>query len=345
MSFQPRIRRFVLAVIIAAGALPPASAVAADPVADFYANRQLNMIVGAAAGGGYDLLARLTARHLNRHIPGNPAIVVQNMPAAGSLAATNYIANTAPRDGSVIALVQRGVLLIKLMNPSGVRFDLATLNWLGSLASETGVSLAWHTAKVKTIQDLFNEELIVGGVVNVDPETTPRLYNALIGTKFKIVLGYGGTPQVALAMERGEVQGTGDWSWSSLKKVRPEWLRDKKVNILLQGALEKDPELPDVPFALDFAKTEADRRVLQLFFTQKTVARPLIAPPGLPADRLAALRAAFAAMIKDPEFLADAQKSKLEVEPIPGEAVDKIVQLIAGTPPDVTARYTKALAK
>lgn len=343
MIVARRVVQIALAAYAAAALWRPAAA--ADSVADFYSGRQLSMIVGAAAGGGYDLLARVAARHLGRHIPGNPSIVVQDMPAAGSLAATNYIANTAARDGSVFALVQRGILLIKLMNPNGVRFDIGKLNWLGSLAHETGISLAWHTAKVKTAQDLFKQELVVGGVVNVDPETTPRLYNAILGTKFKIVLGYGGTPQVALAMERGEVQGTGDWSWSSIKKVKPDWLRDKKVNLLLQGALEKDPELPNVPFALDFAKTEADRKVLQLFFTQKTVARPLIAPPGMPADRLAALRAAFGAMIKDPQFLADAERSKLEVSPIPAEAVEKIVSLIAGTPPDIIARYAKALAK
>lgn len=340
-----RSRRIALIVFAIAAVAQFARAAAADPVSAFYTGRQFTIIVGAAAGGGYDLMARLTARHLGQFIPGHPNIIVQDMPAAGSLVATNYIANTAPRDGSVIALVQRGILLIKLTNPSGVRFDIAKLNWLGSLAHETGISLSWHTSPVRTAQDLFTHQLIVGGVVNVDPEITPKLYNALLGTKFKIVLGYGGTPQVALAMERGEVQGTGDWSWSSLKKAKPDWLRDHKVNLLLQGALQKNPELPNVPFALDFAKTAQARQVLQLFFTQKTVARPLIAPPDVPNDRLAALRKAFAAMIKDPQFLADAQKSKLEVEPIAAEAVDKVVSLIVNTPADIKARYAQALGK
>ena len=191
------------------------------------------------------------------------------------------------------------MLLAKLTNPSGVRFELEKLNWLGNLNSETGLVLAWHTAPHRSAQDLFEQELIVGGQTGVDPEITPRLYNALIGTKFKIVTGYNGTAEIALAIERGEVQGIGDWSWASFKKQRPDWLRDKKVTLLMQGALQRDPELPDLPSALDFVKTEADRKVMELFFTQKTIARPVIAPPGLPPERLATLRAAFAALATD----------------------------------------------
>jgi tripartite-type tricarboxylate transporter receptor subunit TctC len=269
-------------------------------------------------------------------------VVVQNMPAAGSLAATNHIANTAPRDGTVIGLVQRGMLLAKLTNPSGVRFEVSQLNWLASLASETGVTLAWHTAPHQTTKDLFEKELIVGGIVNVDPETTPKILNALVGTKFKIVLGYPGTREIILAMERGEVQGIGDMSLSSIKRSRADWLRDKKVRVLMQSALEKDAELPNVPFALDFVKNEADRKVMQLYLTQKKIARPIVAPPGLPPDRLAALRGAFAALVNDKEFLVDA--AKMDVDPIPGPEVDKVIALITGTPADVAARYSKVMA-
>ena len=253
---------------------------AAEP--SFYAGKQITLIAGSGVGGGYDLLARLAARHLGRLIPGHPTIVVQNMPAAGSLVATNQIYNSAPKDGTVIALIQRGMLLAKLSNPSGVRFELEKLNWLGNLNSETGLVLAWHTAPHRRAQDLFERELIVGGQTGVDPEITPRLYNSLIGTKFKIVTGYNGTAEIALAIERGEVQGIGDWSWASLKKQRPDWLRDKKVTLLIQGALQRDPDLPDLPSALDFVKSDADRKVMELFFTQKTIARPVIAPPGVP---------------------------------------------------------------
>jgi len=269
---------------------------------------------------------------------------VQNMPAAASLAATNYIYNTAPKDGTVLALIQRGMLLAKWTNPSGVRFELDKLNWIGSLNSETGLVLAWHTASHRTAQDLLEQELIVGGHAGVEPELTPRLYNALLGTRFKIVTGYNGTAEIALAMERGEVSGIGDWSWTSLKKVRPDWLRDRKVRLLMQGGLQRDPELKDLPSALDFVKSDADRRVLELFFTQKTVARPVIAPPGIPLERLAILRAAFAALAKDGDFLADAERSGLEAAPLAGDAVDRIIALIAGTPAELAERLSKAIA-
>jgi tripartite-type tricarboxylate transporter receptor subunit TctC len=310
----------------------------------FYAGKQITLIAGSAVGGGYDLLTRLMARHLARHIEGNPAIIVQNIPAAGSLAATNYISNTAPKDGSVIALIQRGMLLAKWTNPGGVRFELERLGWIGSLNSETGLVLAWHTAPHQTARDLFTQELIVGGHAGVEPELTPRLYNALIGTRFKIVTGYNGTAEIALAMERGEVQGIGDWSWTSLRKVRPDWLRDHKVRLLMQAGLRKDPDLPDLPSALDFVSSDADRRVLELFFTQKTVARPVIAPPGVPPERLAALRAAFAALAQDRDFLADAERSGLEAAPLAGEAVDKVIALIVATPTELAERLTKAIA-
>src|SRR5882757_7926615 len=216
----------------------------------FYAGKQLTLICGAAVGGGYDALARLLARHLGRHIPGNPTVVVQNQPAAGSLVAANAIYNTAPKDGTVIALIQRGMLTARLTNPSQVRFEVGKLNWLGNLASEVGVVVAWHTAPHKTAKDLFEKELIVGGHSGVDPELTPRLYNAVLGTKFKIINGYNGTADIGLAIERGEVAGIGDWSWSSFKKQKPDWIRDKKVTVLMQSGLQNDPELPNVQNAL-----------------------------------------------------------------------------------------------
>ena len=327
--------RLVAAALLVLPACRPA---VAD---DFYAGKQITFIVGSGVGGGYDLLARLAARHVGRLVPGHPTVIVQNLPAAGSLVATNQIYNTAPKDGTVVAFIQRGMLLAKLINPSGVRFELEKLNWLGNLAHETGLVLAWHTAPHRTANDLFEQELIVGGQAGVDPEITPRLYNSLIGTRFKIVNGYNGTAEIALAIERGEVQGIGDWSWASFKKQRPDWLRDKKVTLLLQGALHRDPDLPDLPSALDFVRNDADRKVMELFFTQKTIARPVIAPPGVPADRIATLRAAFAALATDREFLADAERSGLDVAPISGAAVDKVVALIAETPGDVANRFAK----
>ncbi|HEY7662053.1 MAG TPA: hypothetical protein VH934_02900 [Xanthobacteraceae bacterium] len=328
-------------LIAAATVLDSSRASAQTP---FYAGKQITLIAGAAVGGGYDLLTRLTARHLGRHIAGHPAIIVQNMPAAASLAATNYLYNTAPKDGTVIALIQRGMLLAKWTNPSGVRFELERLGWIGSVNSETGLTLAWHTAPQRSAADLFTQELIVGAHAGVDPDLTPRLYNALIGTRFKVVIGYNGTADIALAMERGEVQGIADWSWTSLRKMRPDWLRDHKVRLLMQGGLQRHPGLADLPSALEFVKADADRRVLELYFTQKTLARPVIAPPGLPAPRLAELRAAFAALASDQEFLSDAERSGLEAAPLAGEAVDRIIALIAGTPPELARRLTAAIA-
>ena len=309
---------------------------------DFYAGKQITLIVGAGVGGGYDLQARVTARHLGKHIPGNPSIVVQNMPSR--IAAANHMFSTAPKDGTTIALLQRGILLAKLIYPTGARFAIEKFHWLGSLNSEVAVTLAWHTAPHKTAKDLFDKELIVGGITGVDPETTPRIYNALIGTKFKVVTGYNSTGQIALAVERGEVQGIGDWSWSSLKAVRPHWLADKQITLLMQGALHKEPELGNLPSALDFIKNDADRKVMELHFTQKTAARPLVAPPEVPADRIALLRKAFEALARDKVFLAEMDKAKMEFNFVAGGDIDKVVEQIASTPPDIAERYARAFA-
>ena len=323
----------VIALLVAHGAF----AVAAEEMP-----KQITFIVGAGVGGGYDLQARMTARHLGKHLPGNPAIIVQNMPAR--IAAANHMFNVAPKDGSTIALIQRGMLLAKLIHPSGTRFEIERFNWLGSLNSETAVTLAWHTASHKTAKDLFEQELIVGGITGVDPETTPKLYNALIGTKFKVVTGYNSTAQIALAIERGEVHGIADWSWSSVKAVRPDWLREKKVTLLMQGALRKEPELGDLPSALDFIRNDGDRKVLELHFTQKTAARPLIAPPGVAADKVAALRKAFAALAHDREFLAEAEKGNIEFGFVAAEEIVKVVSIISTTPPKIAERYAKAFS-
>jgi tripartite-type tricarboxylate transporter receptor subunit TctC len=348
MAHAPQVVRTMsasaLAIALIAHALGPLPLSAQQSVQDFYSGKQITVIVGAGTGGGYDLLARLMARHMGRHIPGNPTLIVQNMPGAGSLNATNHLFNVSPKDGSVIALIQRNMLLAPLVNPTGVRFANDRLNWIGSLNSETGMTVAWHDVPHVTAKDLFEKELIVGGITNVDPEATARLYNAVLGTKFKIVTGYNSTSVIALAIERGEVQGIADWSWSSVKLQRPHWIAEKKVKLLLQGALTKDPELPDVPSAYEFAKTPGDKKILELHFSQKLAARPVVAPPDVPADRVAALRTAFLALNKDKEFLADAERTKTEVGLISGAAVETVIKLITGAPPDIVDRYAKALA-
>jgi len=332
---------FSLAVV---ASLWAASSATAQSVTEFYSGRQISLTVGSTPGGGYDTQARLVARHLGKHIPGNPTIVVQNMPAAGSLAATNHMYNIAAKDGSAIALVQRGMLLVKNWNPSAVRFDLGKFNWIGSINSEVALAASWHTAPHRTAHDLFEKELVVGATNGIDPETTPRLLNALIGTKFKVVTGYPGVTEVILAMERGEVQGIGDWSVSSIKTARPDWIPQKKINVLMQIALQKDPEFAQVPFALDFVKNEADRKVMELYLTQKTVARPVLAPPGVPADRVAALREGFARLAEDKDFLADSAKAKLDVAPVVGVEVDRVIALITSASPKTAERLGKAIA-
>ncbi|MFN3891772.1 MAG: Bug family tripartite tricarboxylate transporter substrate binding protein [Beijerinckiaceae bacterium] len=336
---------------IAAAALARAVASAALAVCgaslaqaqDFWAGKQVTYIVGAATGGGYDNLARLTARHLGRHLPGNPTFVVQNMPAGNSVAAANHIYNVAAKDGTAIALLQRGMLLAHLINAGGIQFDVQKLNWLANLNSETGLVLVMANQPHQTAKDLFEKELIIGASAGIDPELSPKMYNALLGTKFKIVTGYRGTTEIGLAMERGEVQGIGDWSLSSLKVQKPQWLAEKKVRILLQGALENDKEIPGVPNALDFVKNDTDRKALQLYFSQKTVARPVVAPPGVPAQRIADWRKAFMALDTDKAFKDEVEKSKMEVSLLPGDAVTKVIDMVASAPPQVRARFIEAL--
>jgi len=331
------------AVMTAALALLAAPA-AADALSDFYKGKTITIIVGADTGGGYDAQGRLMARHIGRFLPGNPNAIVQNMPGAGSLQAANNLYNISAKDGTVFGTVQRGVLTSKITNPGGVHFELTKFNWIGNLSQETAVSLAWHTTPFKTIQDVMQKEMTVGGTgPTIDTETTPRLLNALIGTKFKVIGGYKGTADVAIAMERGEVDGMGDWSWSNIKTRRPEFLRDGKIRLLLQSSTEKLADLPDVPLAMDFVKNDTDKKVMQLFLAQKTVARPVLAPPGIPTDRVAALRKAFVDMIHDGEFKKDAEKSKLEIDPTTGEAVEKVIHLIDATPADVGKRLAEAI--
>jgi tripartite-type tricarboxylate transporter receptor subunit TctC len=325
--------RFAAYLLAANTAVPAAQA------QDFYAGRQISLIVGAASGGGYDLLGRLMARHIGRHIPGNPTIVTQNMPAAGSIAAANHITRIAPRDGTVIGLMQRGILLAKLSNSAGVQYELGQFTWLGSLNSETGVVFAMSSAPHRKTQDLFDRELIVGANNNADPETAARLYNALLGTKFKLVTGYTGTPAIQLAMERGEVHGIADWSWSSVKNQKPGWLTEGQAIPLLQAASQRHKELPDLPNVLDLVKPGEPRQVLELFLAQKTVARPVIAPQGLPPERTALLRSAFIKLAADAEFLAEADRQKLEVGPISGEEVDKVIAQISATPNAIAERF------
>ena len=334
----------VIAIFASALTLSGAPA-RANSTSQFFEGKTIAFIVGAATGGGYDAQARLLASHMGRFIPGAPNFVVQNMPGAGSLQAANYLYNIAPKDASTIALLQRGILSTRFLNPEGARFDIGKFNWIGNMSSEAGVVLAWHSTPFQTFEDLKKQEFLVGGTgPMIDTETTPRILNALLGTRIKVITGYKGTADTSLAMERGELHGMGDWSWSNVKTRRPDYFRDNKVRILIQVTAEKLSDLPDVPNARDMVTNEEDRKVLDLFLAQKTAARPIAAPPGVPADRLKVLRDAFEAATADAQFKADALRQKIEVEPMAGAQVEKVIELFANAPEALGKRLSAAIS-
>jgi tripartite-type tricarboxylate transporter receptor subunit TctC len=328
-----------LAVVLATGATA-----AADDVADFYRGKTLRLIVGVGVGSGYDINARAIARHLPTHIPGNPTVIVQNQPGAGSLTMTNALYNTGPFDGTVIGASFNGMPTTPLLQPTGVRFDPVKLVWIGSSNRESQVTYLWHTAPVDKFEEIRSKETVVGAQA---PGTTqydyPMLVNHLFGFKFKVITGYESTPKIHLAMESGEVQGNGASNWSSLKALNANWITEKKVKILAQWSLRKHPDLPDVPMVLDLAKTDADRQAMLLGLARLEFGRPFFLPPGVPADRVAALRRAFDETMKDKDFLADAEKLKIDVDPLTGQEVAALVEQVARTSPETAARVRSAM--
>jgi tripartite-type tricarboxylate transporter receptor subunit TctC len=315
----------------------------ADAVEDFYKGRTVNLYIGYSVGGAYDVYARQIARYLGTHIPGNPTVVPQNMEGAGSLRAANYIYTRAPKDGTAIATFARGAAFFPLMGLQGATFEAPKLNWIGSANNETSLCVSWATTGIKSIDELKTREMTAGGTGPTDDTVQfVKVINGTVGTKMRPVTGYPGGGDVLLAMERGEVQGRCGWSYSSLLSTRASWVADKKINILLQLGLHKHPDLPDVPLVMDLPLPEENKSILKLVFARQVMGRPYAAPPGIPADRLAALRKAFDETMKDPAFLADAEKAQLELNPVTGEEVQKLVVDIYRTPPEI-ARKAGAL--
>jgi tripartite-type tricarboxylate transporter receptor subunit TctC len=313
----------------------------AQSVADFYKGKTINIVVGSDVGGGYDLTARTVARHLARHIPGQPTIIVQNRPGAGSITASNYVYEIAPKDGTVIGAVQRPIPFQVLFGDTGVRFDVRRMHWIGSTTNEVGVVVAWHTAPHKTFDDVYKKEMLVGGTgPATDPELLPRAMNNLLGTKFKVVGGYKGQAQMVLAMEREEIQGSGNWSFSDIEKGRAEWIADKKVRILLQLGLtrSKSPLLRDVPLITEVAKNDEQRNIFKTLMGMKAMGRPYFVAPEVPKDRTEALRTAFMATMRDPDFLAEASKTLGEIDPLSGGEMHKIITGVYALPPEVIAK-------
>ena len=338
-------RVFVLISVLTLALLArPIAAFAQDSVADFYRGKNVNLIVGYSAGGGYDTYARILARHLGRHIPGNPAVVVQNMPGAGSLKAANFVFNVAPKDGTTIATFSRGMAMEPLIGGSNVSFDSTKFAWLGSGTSEVSVFVVWHTAPVKNWQDMLEKDFTVGGEGSgSDPDIYALLLKNAFGAKLRLISGYPGTAEIAIALERGEVDSRASWSWSSLKALRPQWVTEKKVVFPVQLKFQRGAELQDVPTIMEFAKTDRQRQMLKLILSRQEMARPFAAPPGVPAERLAALRKAFDQAWADPELLAEMKSRGQEVNPVSGNALQKMVAELYATPKDVVAEARQAI--
>jgi tripartite-type tricarboxylate transporter receptor subunit TctC len=314
-----------------------------DEVAAFFKGKTLRLIVGIGVGSGYDINARLLARFMVNHIPGQPTIIVQNQPGAGSLSMTNALYNTGPFDGTVMGASFNGMPTTPLLQPGGARFDPVKINWLGSTNRETQAMYVWHTAPAQVLDDARTRQIVMGAQA---PGSTqfdyPVLADSLFGFKFKVVTGYESTPKIHLAMESGEVHGT-IANWSTLKVINPSWIAEKKIRILAQWALTKNPELADVPLFLDVAKTDDERAALKLMLARLEYGRPFFLPPNVPPVRVEALRRAFNATMTDPAYLAEADKLKIDVEPISGEQVAALVAQVSQTPTDTVARVRAAM--
>jgi len=322
-------------------ALTFAAPARAQSVEEFYRGKTVTILIGFSAGGGYDLYARLLARHLGKHIPGNPTVVAQNMPGAGSLKAALNVYSVVPRDGLTLATVSRGMVTEPLLNAAN--FDATKLTWLGTITSETSVCATWKTSPVKTWDDMFKREFSLGGsAVGADPDTFALIMRNVFGAKVKLVTGYPGGNDINLAMERSEVDGRCGWSWTSLKSQK-NWL--PQINLLAQFNLEKNADLPNVPVALERAAGDEQRQVLRLLIAGQYVGRPFFTSPDIPADRKAALRAAFDATMKDPQFLADAAKLDLEISPVGAATIDAFLADLYRTPKDVVAKAVTAIQK
>jgi tripartite-type tricarboxylate transporter receptor subunit TctC len=320
---------------IAAALLAFASVSFADAQtpADFYKGRNLDLYIGYSVGGAYDLYARTIARHFAKHIPGNPTIVPKNMEGAGSLRLANWIYNVAPKDGTALGTIGRGTAFDPLLGSKGAQFQADKFTWIGSANNEVSVCVAWKTSGITRLEDTFTKELVVGGTGQAaDTDQFPRILNGVLGTKFKVVTGYPGGNDVTLAMERGEVKGRCGWSWSSVVSTHKRWIDDGSIIVLVQLSLDKHPDLLNVPLVMDFAKSDDQRQIFKLIFARQVMGRPYLAPPGVPKDRAEVLRQAFDATMKDPEFLADAEKAQLEITPVTGAAVETLVKETLQTP-------------
>lgn len=335
-------------LIIATAALV-ALALAAQPAsaeeAEFYKGKQIRFVIGSAAGGGYDTYGRLLAEHLPRHVPGRPTIVPQNMPGASGIRSANYLYEVAPRDGTVIGTFNQSMPQRQVLDRTGVRFDAAKFNWIGAMNKAATIFITWHEAGVKSLDDAKSREVVMGALsASGGNAIFPQLVNSQLGTRFKVVTGYLGTGTILLAMERGEVHGLGSMNWHSMQTRQSQWLKERKVDIILQIGMQKEPALAGVPLLLDLATTPAQRKLFELVSADTQMNWPVLAPPGLPAARVALLRKAFDAAMKDPALHDEAKRRGMDVSsPTSGEEVQKLVAAMLETPDSVVETYKESI--
>jgi hypothetical protein len=332
-------------VFVAATALltPSAPCYAQSP-ADFYRGKTVEIYIGTSVGGGYDAYARMLARHLGKYLPGNPTVVAKNMEGGGGMRLANFLYNAAAKDGLIFGTFNRGTGFDPLLGNRSAQFEATKFSWLGSTNNEVSVCVAWHTHGIARYEDVLNRELVVGASgPAADTFQFPKIANAVLGTKFKIITGYPGGNDIDLAMERGEVQGRCGWSWTSVKATHPTWLPQKRINILFQMGLDKHPDLPETPLIMDLARNDEERAIFKVIFGRQVMAWPFALPPSVPPERVAMLRKAFADTLRDRDFLADAGKGNFEVRPVTGEAIQALVEDIYATAPAIVQKTARLL--
>jgi len=317
----------------------------ADPVADFYRGKQMQIIVRSAPGGSYDIYSRLVASHMMKYIPGNPSFITRHMTGAAGIQAVNFLETVAPKDGTVMTIVNNGLPGDQALGlAEGLKADMAALNWIGNITGSNEVMVAWHTAPVKTFADAKTIPLIIGAAAASSIGTKfGAVTNNLLGTKFKIIYGYPGAAALNLAMERGETQGRASGIWATVKATTPHWITEKKINVLVQIGLRRDPDLPDVPLLVELAGNAEQRAILEFITKSAIVGRPFAVASDVPKQRVAALRQAFDRTVIDSDFLAEAGKMKAEISPIGGEDLQQLITDVINAPADIRAKAKKAM--
>ena len=331
----------ILTLTAAALWIAPAQA---DPIEDFYKGKTVTVVSSGGVGGPIDLACRTVARYLSRHIPGNPIVIVRNMPGGGHVLMSNYMFTQAPKDGTTIGGVVNSIPTHQVVDGRGVRFDARQFHWLGSTGFANLMTLAWHTSGFKTIKDVFERELLTG-VTGVGSGTYvyTNAMNLVLGTKFKMVMGYKDSAAVDLAIERGEVQARGGFTLTGIKQERPQWIAENLVTMLVQVGAQPEADYPDLPLMHELGRTEEERQILQLISSPAALGRPFFTPPDVPADRVAALRKAFAATMQDPDYIAEGHRIRLDMNPLTAERVTELVNATINAPPNVVAKARAAL--